>query len=105
VSLGCGFRGGPIFPAIFLGVAVASFAAVLFGLSPTAAVAAGAAAGTAAQTRLLVTPVILAALLVGSAGVDAVPLAVLAAAAAWLTVTALSRMRRVDRPAGAGPPS
>jgi H+/Cl- antiporter ClcA len=26
LSLGCGFRGGPVFPAIFLGVAVAEFA-------------------------------------------------------------------------------
>lgn len=33
VSLGCGFRGGPIFPAIFVGVDVASFAVVLCGMA------------------------------------------------------------------------
>jgi H+/Cl- antiporter ClcA len=86
VSLGCGFRGGPIFPAIFLGIALASFAVVWFDVSPTHAVAVGTAAGMAAQTRLIVTPVLLAALLVGSQGLDTVPAAVLATAAAWLTM-------------------
>ena len=61
VSLGCGFRGGPVFPAIFLGVALASLTVVVFDVSPTLAIAVGAAAGTAAQTRLLITPVLLAA--------------------------------------------
>ena len=31
VSLGCGFRGGPVFPAIFIGVAVAMIPAAVFG--------------------------------------------------------------------------
>lgn len=91
VSLGCGFRGGPVFPAIFLGVAVATLATIGFGVSPTLAVAVGAAAGMAAGTRLLFSSVLLAALLVGRQGVDAVPAAVLAAAAAWITVAALDR--------------
>lgn len=59
ICLGCGFRGGPVFPAIFLGVALAT-------------------------------------LLVGTAGLDAIPAAVLAASGAWLTVTALDK-----RPAAA----
>ena len=91
MSLGCGFRGGPVFPAIFLGVAVATLATIGFGVSPTLAVAVGAAAGMAAGTRLLFSSVLLAALLVGRQGVDAVPAAVLAAAAAWITVAALDR--------------
>jgi H+/Cl- antiporter ClcA len=89
VSLGCGFRGGPVFPAFFLGVALASLTVVVFDVSPTLAIAVGAAAGTAAQTRLLITPVLLAAVLVGSQGADAVPAAVLASAAAWLTMAAI----------------
>jgi H+/Cl- antiporter ClcA len=89
VSLGCGFRGGPVFPAIFLGVALASLTVVVFDVSPTLAVAVGAAAGAAAQTRLLITPVLLAAVLVGTQGTDAVPAAVLASAAAWLTMAAI----------------
>src|SRR5690349_15012740 len=54
VSLATGFRGGPIFPAVFLGVGVAAFAVQLFGTSPTFAIAIGCAAGMAAQTRLVV---------------------------------------------------
>jgi H+/Cl- antiporter ClcA len=94
ISLGCGFRGGPVFPAIFLGVALASVTVVVFDVSPTLAIAVGTAAGTAAQTRLLVTPVLLAAVLVGTQGQDAVPAAVLASASAWLAVTALDRTFR-----------
>jgi H+/Cl- antiporter ClcA len=98
VSLGCGFRGGPVFPAIFLGIALATLPVVWFGVSPTLAVAVGTAGGMAATTRLLITPALFASLLVGTAGLDAVPAAVLAAAAAWLTISALDR-RAPDAPA------
>jgi H+/Cl- antiporter ClcA len=91
VSLGCGLRGGPVFPAIFVGIAIAELAHVWFGVSPTLAVAVGAAAGMAAGTRLLITSTLFAGLLVGHSGADAIPAAVLAAAAAWLTVRALDR--------------
>jgi H+/Cl- antiporter ClcA len=91
VSLGCGFRGGPVFPAIFLGIALADFAHVWFGVSATLAVAVGSAAGMAAGTRLLITSTLFAGLLVGHAGLDAIPAAVLAASAAWLTMRALDR--------------
>ena len=93
VSLGCGFRGGPVFPAIFLGIALATFASVWFGVSPTLAVAVGAAAGTAAVTRLLVTSSLFATLLVGPQGTDAVPAAVLAACTAWLVIQAVDRRK------------
>ena len=108
VSLGCGFRGGPVFPAIFLGVAVAMLAVIALDVSPTLAVATGAGAGMAAGTRFIFTSMLFAGLLVGHAGLDAIPAAVLAIAAAWLTVSALDR--RVTRDgtrqprAGRGPP-
>ena len=89
VSLGCGFRGGPIFPAIYLGVAIIALPVVWFDISPTVAVAIGAAASMAAMTRLLLTPMLFAALLVGLQGVDTVPAAVLAASAAWLAMRAI----------------
>ncbi|HEY8177539.1 MAG TPA: chloride channel protein [Candidatus Limnocylindria bacterium] len=89
ISLGCGYRGGPIFPAIFLGVGLAAVAVVVLGTSPTLAVAVGAAAGMAAQTRLLLSSILLAALLVGPNGADAVPAAVMAATAAWLAAAML----------------
>jgi H+/Cl- antiporter ClcA len=98
VSLGSGFRGGPIFPAVFLGVALASVAVTVFDVSPTFAVAVGAAAGMAAQTSLLLSPLVFAALLVGSAGTDAIPAVVLATAAAWLATRVLGRPRDAPPP-------
>jgi H+/Cl- antiporter ClcA len=89
ICLGCGFRGGPVFPAIFLGIALAVLAVIAFDMPPTAAVAIGTAAGMAAGTRLLFASLLVAALLVGLAGLDAVPAAVFAAAAAWLTRAAI----------------
>jgi H+/Cl- antiporter ClcA len=97
VSLGCGFRGGPIFPAVFLGIGIATLPVVWFDVSPTLAIAVGAAAGMAAQTRFILSAMLFGALLVGSQGVDAVPAAVLAAAAAWLTATALAQRRPATR--------
>jgi H+/Cl- antiporter ClcA len=106
VSLASGFRGGPIFPAIFLGIGLATLPVVWFDVSPTLAIAVGTAAGTAAATRLLLTSMLFATLLVGAQGLDAVPAAVLAAVAAWLTATALDRRNGPnppfrDAPAGA----
>jgi H+/Cl- antiporter ClcA len=98
ISMVAGFRGGAIFPAIFLGIGVATLPVVWFDVSPTFAVAAGAAAGMAAHGRFLVSSMLLAALLVGSQGFDAISGAVLAAAAAWVTATALDR-RLEERPA------
>jgi H+/Cl- antiporter ClcA len=91
ICLGCGFRGGPVFPSIFIGVALATIAVVAVDMSPTVAIAIGTAAGMAAATRLVLASLVVAALLVGTAGVDAVPAAVLAAVAAWLTVSALDK--------------
>jgi H+/Cl- antiporter ClcA len=89
VCLGCGFRGGPVFPAIFLGIAITTLAVLAFDVSPTLAVAVGTAAGTAAITRLLFASVLFAALLVGTQGLETVPAASLAAVAAWLTMTGI----------------
>ena len=93
----------PRLPAIFLGVALATFAVIWFDVSPTLAVAVGAAAGMASMTRMLLTPILFAALLVGPDGVDAVPAAVVAAAAAWLVIAALERRRRAQEEAVAEP--
>jgi len=101
VCLGCGFRGGPVFPAIFIGIALATLPVEWFGVSPTLAVAVGAAAGMAAGTRLIVTSSLFAGLLVGKVGLDAIPAAVLAACAAWLTMQFIDR-RAQQRAAIAG---
>lgn len=98
LSLGAGFRGGPVFPAIALGAAMAVCAAdVLPGLETTPAIAAGIAAGTAAVLRVPFTAVLLPTLLLGSSAFDTAPIAVLAAAVGWLVTTALPSPE--DRPA------
>jgi H+/Cl- antiporter ClcA len=90
LSLGSGFRGGPVFPAIALGVAAAMVAAnILPSLNTTPAVATGIAAGTTAVLRVPFTAVLLATLLMGASAFDVAPIAVLAAAMAWLVATAL----------------
>ena len=103
ICLGCGFRGGPVFPAIFLGAALATFPVIWFDVSPTLAVAVGTAAGMASVTRMLLTPILFAALLVGPVGVDAVPAAVVAAATAWLVIATLERRRKAQEEAVAEP--
>jgi H+/Cl- antiporter ClcA len=90
LSLGAGFRGGPVFPAIAIGVAAGMVAAnVLPGLDTTPAVAIGIAAGTTAVLRVPFTAVLLVSLLMGPSAFDVAPIAVLAAAMAWLVATAL----------------
>jgi H+/Cl- antiporter ClcA len=90
LSLGAGFRGGPVFPAIALGVAGAMVAANLLpGLDTTPAVAAGIAAGTTAVLRVPFTAVLLVSLLMGASAFDVAPIAVLAAAIAWVVATLL----------------
>ena len=80
-----------MFPAVFLGIAMAMLAVVWLDVSPTLAVAVGAAAGMAAATRLVFSALLFSLLLVGEGGLDAAPAAVLAVAAAWITTAALSR--------------
>jgi len=88
LSLGAGFRGGPVFPAIALGVAAAMVAENLLpGLHTTPAVATGIAAATTAVLRVPFTAVLLVSLLMGPSAFDVAPIAVLAAAIAWLVVT------------------
>ena len=104
VSLGCGFRGGPVFPAIFIGVVIATFAVVMFDTSPTWAVAVGAAAGMAGGSHLVFSGLLFSMLLVGTGGLDALPAAVFAGTAAWLTRAAIPDRK----PAGTtaeGPPA
>jgi H+/Cl- antiporter ClcA len=102
LSLGAGFRGGPVFPAIAIGVAAAMVGAELLpGFETTPAVAAGIAAGTAAVLRVPFTAVLLVSLLVGPSALDVAPIAVLAAAMGWLVASALPNPEdRVPEPVG-----
>lgn len=69
VSLGGGFRGGMVFPAVFLGVVVGTGASLLVTSSNLSALAAaGIAAAVGGVLRLPFTGVLLALLLCASAG-------------------------------------
>jgi H+/Cl- antiporter ClcA len=108
LSLGAGFRGGPVFPALALGAATGVAAAeVLPGLALAPAVATGLAAGTVAALRAPFTAVLLATLLLGSTATDVVPITILAATVAWIATLAIPIPEREDeanRTPEPGPP-
>jgi len=72
------FRGGPTFPAVFIGAAGGMLASHLPGLSLVAGVAMGLGAMTAGMLRLPFTAVLLATLVVGSDGFAVIPLTIVA---------------------------
>jgi H+/Cl- antiporter ClcA len=83
------FRGGPVFPSLFLGAAAGLMAAKLPGLPLTPAVAVGMAAATAAALKLPLAAVVLATLLTSKSGVGASPLIIEAAVVGYLTIQLL----------------
>jgi H+/Cl- antiporter ClcA len=90
ISLGSGFRGGPVFPAIAIGTALAVAGADLLpGLETTPAIVTGIAAGTAAVLRVPFSAALLAAILVGTSAADTAPIAVLAAVVGALVAWAI----------------
>ena len=103
ISLGSGFRGGPIFPAIFIGITITSFAVVVVDASPTWAIAVGTAAGMDAGTEMVFSALLFSMLLVGQPGVDALPAAVLAVAAVWLTKLVIAPKDAEPTPEAAEP--
>lgn len=80
-------RGGPIFPALFLGAAAGALLAPLPGLGVVPGMAAGMAAALTAALRLPVSSVVLIVLVLGSAAM--IPVVILAAVAAFVTVQLL----------------
>jgi H+/Cl- antiporter ClcA len=105
VSLGQ-FRGGPTFPAIFLGVVAGLLAAHLPGYSETQAVAALVGAGCVSILRLPLSSAMIATLLSAKAGLAVAPLIVVAVAVAYLVTIGLSAIveERATAPAAAPPP-
>lgn len=94
LSLGSGFRGGQIFPAVYLGALSASAVALLIpatsvqGLMPAALAAAGAA-----TMRLPFSSALLAVLLTSSSGTAVTSPALIGAAVGFLAAAALDRLR------------
>jgi H+/Cl- antiporter ClcA len=84
------FRGGPTFPAIFLGAAAGMLASHLPGFELTPAVAVGLGAAVASVLRLPLSAVVLALLLTTGTGGGAAPLVIIGVVAAYLTTLAIS---------------
>lgn len=89
VTLGS-FRGGPTFPAMFLGAAGGLLASHLPGFDVTPAVAVGLGASVAAVLRLPLSAVVLAVLLTSDTGAGATPLVIVGVVVAYLTTIGLS---------------
>lgn len=100
VSLG-NFRGGPTFPALFIGAAGGLLAAHLPGFSETPAVAVLMAAVAVSILKLPLSSVIIALLLTSKAGIATAPLIIVSAVVAYLTIQTLSAAR--GPAAGGGP--
>ena len=89
ISLGA-FRGGPTFPAIFLGVVAGLMAAHLPGYAETQAVAVLVGAACVSVLRLPLASVMIASLLCAKAGLAVAPLIIVAVVIAYLTTEALT---------------
>jgi H+/Cl- antiporter ClcA len=99
VSLGS-FRGGPIFPAMFIGAAGGVALSHLPGLPLVAGVAMGIGAMSAVMLTLPLTSVLLATLLLGQDGVRVMPLAIVAVVVAYVTRARLMPVTASAAPAG-----
>ena len=83
------FRGGPVFPSMFIGAALGIAASGLPGMDPAAAIGMGIGAMSAAMLRLPLTSTLLATLLMGADGLAVTPQVVLAVAVAFVITTVL----------------
>ncbi|MET7549653.1 chloride channel protein [Streptomyces sp. NPDC005479] len=82
-SLSC-FRGGPVFPAMFVGAAGGIALSHLPGLNVTSGFAMGIGAMCVAMLRLPMTSVLLATLLLGSPGLTVMPLVIVSVVVAYV---------------------
>jgi len=83
------FRGGPVFPSIFIGAAIGIAMSALPGASLAAAIASGIGAMCAAMLRLPLTATLLAVLLLGPDAATVTPQAVVAVATSFVIINLL----------------
>ncbi|GAB7035151.1 chloride channel protein [Streptomyces sp. NPDC021749] len=100
------FRGGPIFPALFLGGTGGVVLSHLPGLSLTPAFAMGVGAMAVAMLRLPMTSVLMATLLMGRSGLTVMPLVIVAVVVGyvvtlWLTPAPAAPGRTTAAPSAA----
>jgi H+/Cl- antiporter ClcA len=94
------FRGGPVFPAMFLGAAGGMALSHLPGLPLVPGVAMGIGAMSVVMLRLPMTSVLLATLLLASDGLAVMPLVIVAVAVAYV---ASARLTPAPEPAPTAP--
>jgi H+/Cl- antiporter ClcA len=97
------FRGGPVFPAMFIGAAGGVAAAGLPGLSLVPAVAMGIGAMCTVMLSLPLTATLLATLLLGSDGVQSMPVVIVAVVVAHVATAHLTAAPAADEPPGRHP--
>ena len=78
------FRGGPVFPAVMLGVAIGGLLGDLPGLGGTPAIAIAMAAMTVSMLRFPVASILLVAILLASSSLPAMPIVIIAAVTAFV---------------------
>ena len=83
------FRGGPVFPAMFIGAVMGIAASELPGMSLAPAIGMGIGAMCASMLRLPLTSTLLATLLLGADGVSVTPQVVVAVVVAFLVTNLL----------------
>ena len=83
------FRGGPVFPAMFIGAVLGTAVAGLPGMALAPAIAMGIGAMCAAMLRLPLTSTLLATLLLGADGVTVTPQVVVAVVVAFVVTNLL----------------
>ena len=102
------FRGGPVFPSIFLGAAFGLLLGQVPGLSVVAAMGMGIGAFTAAMLRLPLTAALLAALLLSADAASVTPLAIVAVVVAYVASEHLDpriAAQTASAPPAAAPPA
>jgi H+/Cl- antiporter ClcA len=100
-----GFRGGPIFPAMYLGAAGGIAMSHLPGLSLVPAVAMGMGAMTVVMLTLPLTSVLLATLLLASDGLAVMPLVIVAVVVARVAAAHLAPHPAAEPAGTAGQPT
>ncbi|RAG85583.1 chloride channel protein [Streptacidiphilus pinicola] len=84
------FRGGPVFPSMFVGAAGGILLSHLPGLGETAGLAMGVGAMSAAMLRFPMVSVLLATLLLGTEGLTVMPLVIVAVVVSYVLTLRLT---------------
>lgn len=91
------FRGGPVFPALFIGAVLGIAMSGLPGMDLAPAIAMGIGAMCAVMLRLPLTSALLGVLLMGADGVSVTPQAIVAVAVAFVLINILPDTKAAGR--------